>query len=81
MEKRKEFLLYALTHRNVYIRGDWSHYADTGKPVVDYGANNAEIMLSNPGFESATFRSLSQRANQLRYLGPLGWMDGRTMSE
>jgi hypothetical protein len=38
-----------------HVRGRWSHYADTSKPVDGYGAQNIIT-----GFEPATFRPLAQ---------------------
>jgi hypothetical protein len=48
-------------HTQKHIRGGWSHYTDTSKPVEVMGIKIWS--LSNPGFEPATFRSLAQHAN------------------
>jgi hypothetical protein len=42
--ERKEWLLYAHTHRN--ILGGWSHYTDTSEPAVAYGAQNMVTVQS-----------------------------------
>jgi hypothetical protein len=46
------------------MKGGWSHYTDTSDSVDGYGAQNmVAVAVSNLW---ATFRSLAQRANQLR---------------
>jgi hypothetical protein len=42
-----------------HIRGGWSHYTDTSKPVDGNGAQNMVTVQS--GFEPATFRSLTNK--------------------
>jgi hypothetical protein len=54
-------------HTPKHIRGDWSHYIDTSEPVDGNGAQNTQNMVTvQSGFEPAAFRSLAQRAYQLR---------------
>jgi hypothetical protein len=57
-------LLYAHTYQSIHtcISGSWSRYTDTSESIV---MEQIIWSLSNLGFESATFRSLAQHANQL----------------
>jgi hypothetical protein len=43
------FPLHPQTPKHVYS-GGWSHYTDTGKPVVDYVANNMVIVQFSPRY-------------------------------
>jgi hypothetical protein len=58
-EERKEWLLYAHTHQSLLRAG--------GHIILTPANQWHKIWsLSNPGFEPGTYRSLAQRANQLR---------------
>jgi hypothetical protein len=64
-ERHSEERMVALCpHTVMRIRGGWSHYTDTSEPVDGNGALNMVTVQS--GFRTRDFRSLAQRAYQLR---------------